>query len=210
DLSQGLSRGLCENGETLLRDRRAVPPGRVRRPDPSVPQAVRELRVMRHRARLRPLGPGSHAGPDLPESQRHPAELKRPHPFIMEGRSLRDGAVAAIEQIRHPISAARLVMEETEHVLLVGEPATRFARYFKLKSDRQPVPRRISFKPVHAQQASGPTKKTLDLYRAMRVRRTVGLETVGAVAVDRSGTVGCGASTGGVGRLLTGREGATA
>jgi len=128
---------------------------------------------------------------------------------IMEGRSLRAGAVAAIEQIRHPISAARLVMEETEHVLLVGEPATRFASYFKLKSDRQPVPRRVSFKPVRAQQASGPTKKTLDLYRAMRVRRTVGLETVGAVAVDRSGTVASGASTGGIALMLPGRVGDT-
>ena len=135
--------------------------------------------------------------------------VRRMDASIMEGRSLRAGAVAAIEQICHPISAARLVMEETEHVLLVGEPATRFARYFKLKSDRQPVPRRISFKPVHAQQASGPTKKTLDLYRAMRVRRTVGLETVGAVAVDRSGTVASGASTGGIALMLPGRVGDT-
>ncbi|HET8580643.1 MAG TPA: isoaspartyl peptidase/L-asparaginase, partial [Nitrospiraceae bacterium] len=114
-----------------------------------------------------------------------------------------------IEQIRHPITAARLVMEETEHVLLVGEPATRFARYFKLKLDRQPFPRRISFKAVRPQQASGPTQKTLDLYRAMRIRRTVGLETVGAVAVDRSGTVAAGASTGGIALMLPGRVGDT-
>ncbi len=135
--------------------------------------------------------------------------VRRMDASIMEGRTLRAGAVAAIEQIRHPISAARLVMEETEHVLLVGEPATRFARYFKLKVDRQPVPRRVSFKPVRAQQASGPTKKTLDLYRAMRIRRAVGLETVGAVAVDRSGTVAAGASTGGIALMLPGRVGDT-
>ncbi|MGH7429431.1 MAG: isoaspartyl peptidase/L-asparaginase, partial [Candidatus Methylomirabilaceae bacterium] len=67
--------------------------------------------------------------------------VRRMDASIMEGRTLRAGAVAAIERIRHPISAARLVMEETEHVLLVGEPATRFARYFKLELDHQPVPR---------------------------------------------------------------------
>lgn len=135
--------------------------------------------------------------------------VRRMDASIMEGHRLRAGAVAAIEQIRHPITAARLVMEETEHVLLVGEPATRFARYFKLKLDRQLVPRRTSFKVVRPQQASGPTEKTLDLYRAMKIRRTVGLETVGAVAVDRSGTVAAGASTGGIALMLPGRVGDT-
>ena len=57
---------------------------------------------------------------------------------IMEGRTLRAGAVASIQEVCHPITAARLVMEETAHVLLVGEPATRFARRFKL--ERQPPP----------------------------------------------------------------------
>ncbi len=135
--------------------------------------------------------------------------VRRMDASIMEGRTLRAGAVAGIQEVRHPIAAARLVMEETEHVLLVGEPATRFARYFKLKSDRQPFPGRVSFKLLRAQQASGPTRKTLNLYRAMRVRPTVGLETVGAVAVDRSGTVASGASTGGIALMLPGRVGDT-
>ena len=81
-------------------------------------------------------------------------------------------------------------MEETEHVLLVGEPATRFARHFKLKLDRQLSPKRTSFKAVRPRQVSGPTDKTLDLYRAMRIRRTVGLETVGAVALDPTDATG--------------------
>ena len=135
--------------------------------------------------------------------------VRRMDASIMEGHRLRAGAVAAIEQIRHPITAARLVMEETEHVLLVGEPATRFARYFKLKLERQLVPRRTPFKAVRPQQASGPTEKTLDLYRAMRIRRTVGLETVGAVALDQIGTVAAGASTGGIPLMLPGRVGDT-
>ncbi|TLY25008.1 MAG: hypothetical protein E6K63_14310 [Nitrospirae bacterium] len=135
--------------------------------------------------------------------------VRRMDASIMEGHRLRAGAVAAIEQIRHPITAARLVMEETEHVLLVGEPATRFARHFKLKLDRQLSPKRTSFKAVRPRQVSGPTQKTLDLYRVMRIRRTVGLETVGAVALDRAGTVAAGASTGGIALMLPGRVGDT-
>ena len=94
-------------------------------------------------------------------------------------------------------------------MLLVGEPATRFARHFKLKLDRQLSPKRTSFKAVRPRQVSGPTQKTLDLYRAMRIRRRVGLETVGAVALDRAGTVAAGASTGGIALMLPGRVGDT-
>ena len=83
------------------------------------------------------------------------------------------------------------------------------ARYFKLKLDRQPIPNRVPFKAVRLQQASGPTQKTLDLYGAMRIRRRVGLETVGAVALDQAGTLAAGASTGGIALMLPGRVGDT-
>jgi len=57
---------------------------------------------------------------------------------IMEGGELKAGAVAAIEGIRHPITAARLVMQETNHVLLVGPPASRFARHFRIRTPAAP------------------------------------------------------------------------
>jgi isoaspartyl peptidase/L-asparaginase-like protein (Ntn-hydrolase superfamily) len=47
---------------------------------------------------------------------------------IMDGRTHRAGAVAAIEGIKNPISVARKVMERTEHVLLVGAGANAFAK----------------------------------------------------------------------------------
>jgi beta-aspartyl-peptidase (threonine type) len=47
---------------------------------------------------------------------------------IMEGRSLRAGAVGAVKRVAHPISLARKVMEELPHVMLAGEGAERFAR----------------------------------------------------------------------------------
>ena len=138
--------------------------------------------------------------------------VRRMDASIMEGRDLCAGAVASVEGIVHPITAARLVMEHTSHVLMVGPPATAFARHFKL--ERQPCrPRRG--------QVSVPTwtrvlsRDTLRLYRAKMVkgglswRERAGRETVGAVALDRFGTVAAGASTGGIEVMLPGRVGDT-
>jgi N4-(beta-N-acetylglucosaminyl)-L-asparaginase len=46
---------------------------------------------------------------------------------VMDGPTHRAGAVAALEDVRHPTQVARLVMEQTKRVLLVGEGARRFA-----------------------------------------------------------------------------------
>src|SRR5580692_8082049 len=46
---------------------------------------------------------------------------------LMDGESGRAGAVACVSGLRHPIHAARLVMEESRHVLLAGAGATAFA-----------------------------------------------------------------------------------
>lgn len=120
--------------------------------------------------------------------------VRRMDASIMEGDSLRAGAVASIEGIVHPIGAASLVMEETDHVLLVGPMATKFARHFKM--ERQPFtdkPRRFSY-----ETALRKTTQNWDRHG-----------TVGAVALDRSGTVAAGASTGGIDRMLPGRVGDT-
>src|ERR1700722_18752094 len=46
---------------------------------------------------------------------------------VMDGRTLACGGVAALENVRHPAALARLVMEKTPHLLLVGEGARLFA-----------------------------------------------------------------------------------
>jgi N4-(beta-N-acetylglucosaminyl)-L-asparaginase len=47
---------------------------------------------------------------------------------VMHGPTHRAGAVGALQRIKHPAAVARLVLEQTDHVLLVGEGALRFAR----------------------------------------------------------------------------------
>ncbi|MCI0426551.1 MAG: isoaspartyl peptidase/L-asparaginase family protein [Nitrospiraceae bacterium] len=122
--------------------------------------------------------------------------VQRMDAAIMEGTHLKAGAVASIEGIAHPITAARLVMEKSDHVLLVGPFARRFARHFKLDRHRSAGgPRRLSYDRILAKQKRSPTERH---------------GTVGAVALDRSGTVAAGASTGGIDSMLPGRVGDSA
>ena len=72
-------------------------------------------------------------------SKRQLDGIQRMDASIMEGAGLRAGAVASLEGFVHPITVARLVMEETDHVLLAGPLAGRFARQFNLK--RHTLPR---------------------------------------------------------------------
>lgn len=130
---------------------------------------------------------------------------------LMEGRGLGAGAVAGIESVRHPITAARLVMEQTEHVLLAGPPATRLALHFKLARQARPTPeqRKALQADIRKLGPQASAAGTLRLFNALARRRKAGLETVGAVALDRAGTVAAGASTGGVTLMLPGRVGDT-
>jgi len=134
--------------------------------------------------------------------------VQRMDAAIMEGAHLKAGAVASIEGIVHPITAARLVMEDTSHVLLVGPPATRFAQHGQLEQlPKARSPRRSSGR---SSRASTVAAQTIHLYRAMLKSKRTQKDrygTVGAVALDRSGTVAAGASTGGIDSMLPGRVG---
>jgi len=119
--------------------------------------------------------------------------VQRMDAAIIEGAHLKAGAVASIEGIQHPITAARLVMEETDHVLLVGPLAGRFARHFKLKRH-------------YSTKRHG--RLSYDRILTRQRRSTIGRHgTVGAIALDRSGTVAAGTSTGGINSMLPGRVG---
>ncbi|MCC2643724.1 MAG: iaaA, partial [Nitrospira sp.] len=120
--------------------------------------------------------------------------VQRMDASIMEGAGLKAGAVASLEGFVHPITVARLVMEETNHVLLAGPLAGRFAQHFALERHRQSGRRRT----VRYERILTSTR---------RVKNHHG--TVGAVALDRSRTLAAGASTGGIEAMVPGRVGDT-
>jgi L-asparaginase / beta-aspartyl-peptidase len=115
---------------------------------------------------------------------------------IMDGVGPRAGAVAAIQDVRHPIAAARAVMEQTPHVLLVGEGATSFAH----QSGLQP----IGADPGFFRMPVGVVQADIDAESA-----GLGHGTVGAVALDRAGRLAAATSTGGLFGKRPGRVGDT-
>lgn len=119
------------------------------------------------------------------------------------------GGVAAIKNIRHPISVARAVMERTRHVLLVGEGANLFARLLGFE-EWNPVAD-LTLKVLKRSIARASQEKDSIyhhyLERARERLRELHLGTVGAVALDRLGHIAAGTSTGGIEMQLPGRVG---
>ena len=129
---------------------------------------------------------------------------------IMEGRDLKAGAVAAVEGIRFPITVAKLVMEETDHVMLAGKPATRFARYCRVERQAPPTVAARKAALAEARRLAFASKSWALLHKMAKAGGLqAACETVGAVALDQTGTVAAGASTGGAGLMLPGRVGDT-
>lgn len=110
---------------------------------------------------------------------------------VMVGHGLRTGNVACLRRVRNPVRVARAVMERTDHVLLCGEGALKFARSVGF-GDYDPVTqqRRGDWETGHCPAARPPA-----------------LGTVGAVALDVRGELAAATSTGGVSGKLPGRIG---
>ncbi len=128
---------------------------------------------------------------------------------IMDGRTRRGGAVAAVRTAMHPVSLARAVMERTEHVLLVGEGAERLAA--TVGAERAPQTYFITAERAEQQRlAARQGKVTLDhdpLFNVPDPKDKRG--TVGAVARDANGHLAAATSTGGMTNKHPGRVGDT-
>jgi L-asparaginase / beta-aspartyl-peptidase len=127
---------------------------------------------------------------------------------IMDGKTLRAGAVANLQHVKNPISLARLVMEKSPHILMAGEGAEKFAKEHGLElidskyfftQDRWDALQKT--KAAEKAGANGDKKFFLsdqDLHG-----------TVGAVALDQDGNLAAATSTGGKTNKLSGRIGDT-
>jgi beta-aspartyl-peptidase (threonine type) len=127
---------------------------------------------------------------------------------IMDGKTLKAGAVASVKHIKNPISLARLVMEKSPHVMLDCAGAEAFAKengmelvdekYF-FTQERWDALQKI--KKAEKQGAAGEKKYLIsDQDRH---------GTVGAVALDSAGNLAAATSTGGTTNKLPGRIGDT-
>jgi beta-aspartyl-peptidase (threonine type) len=112
---------------------------------------------------------------------------------IMEGDRLACGAVAAVSRVANPITLARRVLQDGRHVLLVAEGAEAFAREFGV---------------AECDPASLVTERQRRRLAERRAATPTG--TVGAVALDRHGTVAAATSTGGTMGKRRGRVGDSA
>jgi len=130
---------------------------------------------------------------------------------IMYGKDLSAGGIAEVTNIRNPISAARAVMEKSEHILMVGRGAEDFARIYGLEivepgyfftQERWDALQRVrETDPTSTELDHGSGKVTLKKVKAEK------FGTVGAVAVDLDGNLAAATSTGGMTNKKWGRVG---
>lgn len=130
---------------------------------------------------------------------------------IMDGKNRQAGAVAGVKHIENPINLARLVMDESVHVMLSGAGAESFAQ----KQGVQLVDNTV-FDTKHRyeslQRAKAKMNKAVQQKKdyqaahfALDTEYKVG--TVGAVALDKFGNIAAGTSTGGMTNKRFGRIG---
>lgn len=127
---------------------------------------------------------------------------------IMDGKTLEAGATGLLRDIKNPIRLARIVMERTDHVFIVGKGAEMLAKIHNLKR-RSPMTRFRAER--HKQQKEALLRDRSGLTRIAELvknhPRFFDLETVGAVAIDKNENVAAATSTGGFPLKLPGRIG---
>lgn len=128
---------------------------------------------------------------------------------IMDGKTLKAGAVAGVNHIKNPILAARMVMDSSEHVMLSGKGAEIMAKKFGIEMVDSAyffTEKRLN----QLREIQGQEKTQLD-HTAYLIKNELiddhKFGTVGAVAIDKNGNIAAGTSTGGMTNKKYGRIG---
>lgn len=134
---------------------------------------------------------------------------------IMDGKTLKAGAVAGVTNIKNPVNAARAVMERSEHVMMVGKGAEQFAAangcdtvpasYFFTQERWDQLQRTIKKEEQSPAAFNDIDPSNSDIYGISEKDKKFG--TVGAVALDKKGNLAAGTSTGGMTNKRYGRVG---
>lgn len=133
---------------------------------------------------------------------------------IMDGSTLKAGAVASLKHIKNPISLARLVMEKSPHVMMVGDGAEDFAKQMGIEmmpneyfiTERRQKELQKKKEDEQKKKQSHFSKENLSEAEALAVDPGK-YGTVGAVALDKAGNLAAGTSTGGISNKKFGRVG---
>jgi beta-aspartyl-peptidase (threonine type) len=124
---------------------------------------------------------------------------------IMNGKTLKAGAIAEVRTIRNPITAARAVMEKSQHVLLASAGAEKFAKECGLEIVE---PSYFYDEDRHQQWLATKNKEVNYSWSGDNLPESEKkLGTVGAVALDNQGNLAAATSTGGVNNKKFGRVG---
>jgi beta-aspartyl-peptidase (threonine type) len=127
---------------------------------------------------------------------------------IMDGATMKAGAVADVQRTRHPIALARAVMDQSPYVMLIGAGADAFAAhvhleqavpgYFFTERRWQALVRQLEKEglPVPPRPPGAPAAPSTPV-AAAHPAGTAHYGTVGVVALDRHGNIAAGTSTGG-------------
>ncbi|MBE9061432.1 isoaspartyl peptidase/L-asparaginase family protein [cf. Phormidesmis sp. LEGE 11477] len=124
---------------------------------------------------------------------------------LMNGEDLKAGAVTCVKRIKNPISLARQVLEQGDHVMLAAEGALEFAKFCQaeLRNDEYFITN-ARIKQLKEAKAAG--RMMLD---HEKVKPSQKLGTVGAACMDSSGNLAAATSTGGLVNKRWGRVGDT-
>ncbi|MCX7797208.1 MAG: isoaspartyl peptidase/L-asparaginase [Melioribacter sp.] len=110
---------------------------------------------------------------------------------IMDGKTLKAGAVAGVHHVKNPIKLAKLIMEKSPHVMMIGSGAEEFGKMFNIEL---------------VDSTYFITKERWEQY--LKMKDTLEKHgTVGAVALDKNGNLAAGTSTGGMMMKKFGRVG---
>lgn len=124
---------------------------------------------------------------------------------IMDGSTLKAGAVAGVTTIKNPIQAAYAVMTQSEHVMLAGRGAEQFAAEHGLKIvDPSYFVDSARYQQYLDRREQERKKKSSELHDDTSEKK---FGTVGAVALDQYGNIAAGTSTGGMSDKRFGRVG---
>lgn len=139
---------------------------------------------------------------------------------IMDGSNLKAGAVAGVTRPRHPISAARAVMDKSPHVMIAGPGADAFAAsvglemeepsYFFTESRWQSLVKQLKKegKPIPPRPAGVPREgATVPVAQFDESSDSRHYGTTGVVVLDKQGNIAAGTSTGGMQGKMPGRIG---